>query len=344
MHYLSGSASTEISIKKIFMENRPEIYSTLADVVKIIFENFKTRLQNFSQDSVFQIQNLVLGMSLRTILRPTLRHFEPFFLQSNYSKKCSSRCSFCVAILKMECTYCFKVQTHRHMQRHLKICRVKNDELVQAKEEIARLKAENDQLKAGHFEELEKLKQEINALKDKLIVECTDKKRKRSVVHNDNRQYMNIINITFPYGEEPKLTEECIRSIISKASNMPHPQSGLTHTVPLVLKEKHFKDESTANIRIEDDKIETVQRDEKTGELKWKKERKPAQKFCEDLAKSTMQELNEACARERGNPTSFLWRSYHEPRFGQDPDPDHANCMQTVGSDVCEMLKEQSKK
>jgi hypothetical protein len=230
------------------------------------------------------------------------------------------------------------------MQRHLKICRVKNDELVQAKEEIARLKAENDQLKAGHFEELEKLKQEINALKDKLIVECTDKKRKRSVVHNDNRQYMNIINITFPYGEEPKLTEECIRSIISKASNMPHPQSGLTHTVPLVLKEKHFKDESTANIRIEDDKIETVQRDEKTGELKWKKERKPAQKFCEDLAKSTMQELNEACARERGNPTSFLWRSYHEPRFGQDPDPDHANCMQTVGSDVCEMLKEQSKK
>ena len=155
---------------------------------------------------------------------------------------------------------------------------------------------------------------------------------------------MNIINITFPYGEEPKLTDERMRSILSLASSMAHPQSGLCHTVPMVIKEKHFKDEKTANIRIEDDKIETVQRDEKTGELKWKKERKPAQKFCEDLAKTTMQELNEVCARERGNPTSFLWRSYHEPRFGKDPDPEHSNSMQLVGSDVCELLKEQAKK
>lgn len=73
---------------------------------------------------------------------------------------------------------------------------MKNDELVHAKKEIARLKAENDQLKAGHFEELEKLKQEINALKDKLIVECTDKKRKRSsVVHNDNRHYQYHLSV-----------------------------------------------------------------------------------------------------------------------------------------------------
>lgn len=240
------------------------------------------------------------------------------------------------------CEYCYKLISYSNVAKHKKTCTVRKDELVQAKEEIVRLKTENDQLKAGKFEEIEKLKEEINTLKDKLIVECTDKKRKRVINNIDNRQY-NIINITFPYGEEPKLTDERMRSILSQASNMAHPQSGLCYTVPMVIKEKHFKDEKTANIRIEDNRIETVQRDEKTGELKWKKERKPAQKFCEDLAKSTMNELNEVCARERGNVSSFLWRSYHEPRFGKDPDPEHSNSMQLVGSDVCELLKKQSK-
>lgn len=74
----------------------------------------------------------------------------------------------------------------------------------------------------------------------------------------------------------------------------------------------------------------------------WKKERKPPQKFCEDLAKTTMNEVSEVCARDSGKPSSFLWRSYHDTRFGKDPDPQYANSVQVVGSDVCNMLKEVS--
>jgi hypothetical protein len=228
----------------------------------------------------------------------------------------------------------FDEQNERHARLAKKVRDLENGD------ELRRLRQEIKDLKTGDAHR--RLEQEKEEWRTKYY-ELLETAKRQKVVH-DNRQYMNIINITFPYGEEPKLTDERMRSILSLASKMPHPQSGLSHTVPLVIKEKHFKDEKTANIRIEDDKIETVRRDEKTGELMWKKERKPAQKFCEDLAKTTIQELNEVCARERGNLTSFLWRSYHEPRFGKDPDPDHANCMQLAGTEVCNMLKEQALK
>ena len=41
---------------------------------------------------------------------------------------------------------------------------------------------------------------------------------------------------------------------------------------------------------------------------------------------------------------SEKWRSYYDTRFGKDPDPQYANSVQAAGSDVCNMLKEVSKK
>jgi hypothetical protein len=225
-----------------------------------------------------------------------------------------------------------------NMSRHKKIC-------PELKSELTRLKLENEQLKNGeelirlkarlvefeNGEAFSQLKRENDDLKNQLL-DALKKNQRPRVTNNTTNNTINL-NI-YAWGEEPQLTEERIRGFIQNAVD-------LGQVVPQLLREKHFKDDRTANIRIDvgQDKIETVRRDEKTGRLKWKKERKAPKKFCQDLAMSTMNELNDACEQDMTRGSSRIWKSYYENRFGKEPMNDGVNHAQKVGTRVCNLIK-----
>lgn len=158
-------------------------------------------------------------------------------------------------------------------------------------EEYTRLKDEND-----------KLKNEMLELQKKLLEKPTN-------VKNVNVTNNNIVLNVVAFGNEPQLDEENVRQMIRDSMS----QCG--QIVPKFLKRKHFSQDSTRNIRFNTtaDKIETVQRDAK-GKLRWKKERKPPQKFCKDLALQAVIELNEFYNAER-NP---MWKSFNRLRYGEN--------------------------
>ena len=208
-----------------------------------------------------------------------------------------------------------------HLARHKQSC---VDMIIFNKDqEIDRLKMRVEDFEKG--EAFSQLKRENDDLKNKLLVAMEKNQRPR--ITNNN----NTINLNFyAFGEEPRLTEERVRGMIQSAVD-------LGQIVPRLLKEKHFKNDRTANIRIDvgNDKIETVRRDEKTGRLKWKKERKAPRKFCQDLAMSTMHELNEVCDQDPNRGSSRVWSSYYGNRFIDDG-TEHK---EKAGKDVCNLLK-----
>ena len=128
-------------------------------------------------------------------------------------------------------------------------------------------------------------------------------------MNQQNNVNQNIVLNVMAFGNEPQLDEENVRQIIRDSMS----QCG--EIVPKFLKRKHFSQDNTRNIRFNTtaDKIETVQRDAK-GKLRWKKERKPPQKFCKDLALQAVIELNEVYNAER-NP---MWKTFNRLRYGEN--------------------------
>jgi len=196
-----------------------------------------------------------------------------------------------------------------NMSRHLKVCKVKNDELTLLKTEVSTLEKKLYDMENGI--EVQRLKDENNRLKDEML-ELQKKLLEKPNVKNvnvnnygDNNYVLNIV----AFGNEPQLDEENVRQMIRDSMS----QCG--EIIPKFLKRKHFSQESTRNIRFNTsaDKIETVQRDAK-GKLRWKKERKPPQKFCKDLALAAVTELNELYGAER-NP---MWKSFNRLRYGEN--------------------------
>lgn len=207
----------------------------------------------------------------------------------------------------MQCTYCLKNTTSAHMARHLKVCKVKNDELTLLKNENSTLKNEKHELEKKIYDmengmEVQRLKDEVSELRRQLLEKPTNVK---NVNVTNNNYVLNVV----AFGNEPQLDEENVRQMIRDSMS----QCG--EIVPKFLKRKHFSQDSTRNIRFNTsaDKIETVQRDAK-GKLRWKKERKPPQKFCKDLALAAVTELNEFYNAER-NP---MWKSFNRLRYGEN--------------------------
>ena len=208
-----------------------------------------------------------------------------------------------------KCGYGRTLNEMKNLNRHLSTCLTSQDVCHEQSSEIARLRARVQELEDGS-----KVKQnEINELKDKLIKALEDGKNKRQkTVINNNVKNMTI-NVSYAFGEEPRLTSQNVSYLIKNCFEM-------EDVVPQYLKQKHFARSETSNIRLDfsGDSIETVRKDAKTGQLKWKRERKNAQKFCQDLAMTTVEELNDVY-----NATSNVpWRAYCNNRFGKNADPE----------------------
>ena len=159
-------------------------------------------------------------------------------------------------------------------------------------QEYIRLKDENDRLKDEMLDLQKKLLEKPNV-------------KNVNVMNQQNNIVLNIL----AFGNEPQLDEENVRQMIRES------MSQCDEIVPKFLKRKHFSQYNTRNIRFNTtaDKIETVQRDAK-GKLRWKKERKPPQKFCKDLALQAVTELNEVYGAER-NPR---WKTFNRLRYGEN--------------------------
>ena len=52
-------------------------------------------------------------------------------------------CFVMMSAKEMQCTYCFKSTSRAHIARHLKVCKVKNNELTLLKDENTKLREEN---------------------------------------------------------------------------------------------------------------------------------------------------------------------------------------------------------
>lgn len=207
----------------------------------------------------------------------------------------------------MQCEYCLKdISDKKNFSRHLKVCKVKNDELTLLKNENSTLKQKIFDMENGM--EIQRLKDEVSELRRQLLEKPTNVKNV-NVMNQQNNVNQNIVLNIVAFGNEPQLDEESIRQMIRDS------MSECGQIVPKFLKRKHFSQENTRNIRFNTtaDKIETVQRDAK-GKLRWKKERKPPQKFCKDLALQAVTELNEVYGAER-NP---MWKTFNRLRYGEN--------------------------
>jgi hypothetical protein len=196
----------------------------------------------------------------------------------------------------------------------MKVCKVKNDELTLLKNEVSTLKDEKYEYEKKIYDmengiEVQRLKDENARLKDEMLELQKKLLEKPTNVKNVNVTNNNIVLNVVAFGNEPQLDEENVRQMIRDSMS----QCG--QIVPKFLKRKHFSQDSTRNIRFNTtaDKIETVQRDAK-GKLRWKKERKPPQKFCKDLALQAVTELNEFYNAER-NP---MWKTFNRLRYGEN--------------------------
>lgn len=206
----------------------------------------------------------------------------------------------------MQCEHCLKdISDKKNFSRHLKVCKVKNDELTLLKNENSVLKQKIFDMENGM--EIQRLKDEVSELRRQLLERPSVKNV--NVMNQQNNVNQNIVLNIVAFGNEPQLDEESIRQMIRDS------MSECGEIVPKFLKRKHFSQENTRNIRfnITADKIETVQRDAK-GKLRWKKERKPPQKFCKDLALQAVTELNEVYGAER-NP---MWKTFNRLRYGEN--------------------------
>ena len=246
----------------------------------------------------------------------------------------------------IQCTYCSKTVSHeKHLPRHFRTCKVKNNELgmlrdenISLKEELTKVNEENYQFQKKIFDlesgmEISRLKDEISELRKQLLEKP---KNVKNVINNygDNYVQVNIL----AYGDEPQLGEQNVLQLIRDSlSNC----NTCDEVVPKFLKQKHFSQDSTKNIRVNvvADKIETVQRDSK-GNLKWKKERKDIQSFCKDLALSAVTELNDVYHAEK----ILQWKAYNRLRFGPNADPDFKkqNPENQLAMDVKKMIAEYS--
>lgn len=219
-----------------------------------------------------------------------------------------------------------------NMARHLKVCKVKNDELTLLKNENSALKQKIFDMENGM--EVQRLKDEVSELRRQLL----ERQNVKNVnVMNQQNVNQNIVLNIVAFGNEPQLDEESVRQMIRDSMS----QCG--EIVPKFLKRKHFSQDNTRNIRFNTtaDKIETVQRDAK-GKLRWKKERKPPQKFCKDLALQAVTELNEVYGAER-NP---MWKSFNRLRYGENVHEDfkksHPHPEVKLAIDVQRMIASES--
>lgn len=197
----------------------------------------------------------------------------------------------------------------KNLNRHLGTCPVSQTTCLEQLSEIARLRSRVQEL-----EDCSLVKQnEIGELKDKLIKALEDGKNKRqkTIINNNVKNMM--ISVSYAFGEEPKLTAQNVAFLIKNCFEM-------EDVVPQYLKQKYFARSETSNIRLDfsSDNIETVRKDAKTGQLKWKRERRNAQRFCQDLAMNTVEELNDVYNAVSNVP----WRAYCNNRFGKNADPE----------------------
>lgn len=181
-----------------------------------------------------------------------------------------------------QCGYGRNVNEMKNLKRHLGTCSIFRKNFVEQSSEIVCLKKRVEELENQSI-----LKQnEINELKDKLIKALEEGKNTRPNVVN-NVENMTI-NVSYAFGEEPMLTARNVSFLMNSFLK-------LEEVVPQYLKQKHFAQSETSNIRLDftSDNIETVRKDEKTGQLKWQRERRNVRKFCQDLAMNTVEELND---------------------------------------------------
>lgn len=178
---------------------------------------------------------------------------------------------------------------------------------LESGQEYTRLKYDYEKLKNEMLEgqkQLLECQNQVVELQKKVLEKPTNVKNV-NVMNQQNNIVLNIV----AFGNEPQLDEENVRQMIRES------MSQCDEIVPKFLKRKHFSQDNTRNIRFNTtaDKIETVQRDAK-GKLRWKKERKPPQKFCKDLALQAVTELNEVYGAER-NPR---WKTFNRLRYGEN--------------------------
>ena len=231
------------------------------------------------------------------------------------------------------CGYGRTLNEMKNLQRHMLTCGTLQCDVS----EIERLRS-----CVAELEDVKKKQQlEIDHLQKKLIDALDENRTKRhkTVINNNttNNTTNNMtINVTYAFGDEPQLSAKDVYSVMNSCFNM-------IDIVPEYLKQKHFSSLETSNIRIDDfggDNIETVRKDAKTGQLQWKRERKNATKFCEDLAMTTVSELNDKYHAHRDIP----WRAFCNNRFGNNPDPElkKQNPERQLGIGVKNMIIENS--
>ena len=150
----------------------------------------------------------------------------------------------------MQCTYCFKnISEKKHMPRHMKVCKLKNDELTLLKNEVSTLKDEKHELEKKLFDmengiEVQRLKDEKRRLVDEMIelqkklLEKQTNVKNVNVTNNVENQNNYVLNLNI-ITTESELNEKNVRQMIRNSMSQ----------VPESLRRKFCSQDSTKNIR-----------------------------------------------------------------------------------------------
>lgn len=143
----------------------------------------------------------------------------------------------------MECSYCFKnISDKKHMPRHMRVCKVKNDELTLLKNENSTLRNEIQELEKKVFDmengtEVQHLKDEVSELKRQLLEKQTNVKNVNMTNNVEQNNYVLNLNIITT---ESELNEKNVRQMIRNSMSQ--------CDVPESLKRKFCSQDSTKNI------------------------------------------------------------------------------------------------
>ena len=189
-------------------------------------------------------------------------------------------------MLVCECGY----NKPAHIARHLRTCRFH----ILMQEQLAR----NVELE----EQLAQQREQIAELNGRL-----DEARKPRTVKNNvkNNNNINIINVV-PFGKEPMPDTKEVLDLLNK------PESSLSRYIEM----KHFRQPSTANVRLSSKRAKTMQVLEKdvNEQLRWIDKDKV--EMLEDIAEKSIEELVDAHHAEQND----RWKQWYStmPEEGYD--------------------------
>ena len=197
-----------------------------------------------------------------------------------------------------ECGY----DKQAHLARHMRTCKVYIISQQRIKEE--QLETRNAQLKeqlAQREEQLVQQEKQIAVLNGRL-----DEARKSRPVKNSVKNNNNVIINVVPFGKEPMPDTQEILDLLNK------PESSLSRYIEM----KHFRQPSTANVRLSSKRAKTMQVLEKdvNEQLRWIDKDKV--EMLEDIAEKSIEELVDAHHAEQND----RWRQWYSkmPEEGFD--------------------------